>query len=346
MALNKSRPCVGYSCWLSTENHFIWSFIGPACLIILVRSIRFLNFNSGYPINIIIIYQLLCRCCLFTAFPPWRLISWLSEWSSTKCTGTPLWKNPKSVTTKTSGRIKDAPLEKVKGRGRWISIMRHTRTFLASWFLVALQVLCTWCHGPALRAGSHLDLWSAAHPPWDHPHCLPVHHQQHLPGDVHLHFPLRAVQKGNPKLGPVLPFTRDYTFIYTSLLLLWFQIQEEYYRLFKNVPCCFECLRWMNTAGAWASSRLVRFLQQPVTHAFIFGCCGRNCLVTKSSERQHHTVMFPFSKPASTQALHLFYAPCQHELIQNVRISHLTHQKYSNCTEACTSCPFVFKINL
>lgn len=24
-------------CWLSTENNFIWSFIGPACLIILVR---------------------------------------------------------------------------------------------------------------------------------------------------------------------------------------------------------------------------------------------------------------------------------------------------------------------
>lgn len=29
----------------------------------------------------------------------------------------------------------------------------------------------------------------------------------------------------------------------TSLLWMSFQIQEEYYRLFKNVPCCFECLR-------------------------------------------------------------------------------------------------------
>lgn len=25
-----------FRCWLSTENNFIWSFIGPACLIILV----------------------------------------------------------------------------------------------------------------------------------------------------------------------------------------------------------------------------------------------------------------------------------------------------------------------
>lgn len=32
-------------------------------------------------------------------------------------------------------------------------------------------------------------------------------------------------------------------FISTSLLWMSFQIQEEYYRLFKNVPCCFECLR-------------------------------------------------------------------------------------------------------
>lgn len=33
--------------------------------------------------------------------------------------------------------------------------------------------------------------------------------------------------------------------VFISTLLLWmpFQIQEEYYRLFKNVPCCFECLR-------------------------------------------------------------------------------------------------------
>ncbi|KAI3368252.1 hypothetical protein L3Q82_007972 [Scortum barcoo] len=28
-------------CWLSTENHFIWSFIGPACLIILVNLLAF-----------------------------------------------------------------------------------------------------------------------------------------------------------------------------------------------------------------------------------------------------------------------------------------------------------------
>lgn len=31
-------------------------------------------------------------------------------------------------------------------------------------------------------------------------------------------------------------------FSFKSLYVL-FQIQEEYYRLFKNVPCCFECMR-------------------------------------------------------------------------------------------------------
>lgn len=48
-------------CWLSTENNFIWSFIGPACLIILVRlqetppppppsqDIHLVFFTSGQP---------------------------------------------------------------------------------------------------------------------------------------------------------------------------------------------------------------------------------------------------------------------------------------------------------
>lgn len=100
---------------------------------------------------------------------------------------------------KTSGRIKDAPLEKVKGRERWISTVWGAQISVTGLFLVARQVVRPRCHGPALRAGSHLDLRSAAHPPRDHPHRLPVHHQQHLPGDVHLHLPLRAVQKGNSK---------------------------------------------------------------------------------------------------------------------------------------------------
>lgn len=65
------------------------------------------------------------------------------------------------------------------------------------------QVLCPWCHGPAVRAGSHLDLWSAAHSQRDHPHCLSVHHHQRLPGNVHLHLPLRPVQKGNISVGPL-----------------------------------------------------------------------------------------------------------------------------------------------
>lgn len=38
VARTNQTVCVcGNRCWLSTENHFIWSFIGPACLIILVR---------------------------------------------------------------------------------------------------------------------------------------------------------------------------------------------------------------------------------------------------------------------------------------------------------------------
>lgn len=55
------------------------------------------------------------------------------------------------------------------------------------------------------------------------------------------------------------------------------QIQEEYYRLFKNVPCCFECLRWINAARAWSSARLLHVSfdttapQLPVTLAFTFG---------------------------------------------------------------------------
>lgn len=31
--------CLIFRCWLSTKNNFIWSFIGPACLIILVSII-------------------------------------------------------------------------------------------------------------------------------------------------------------------------------------------------------------------------------------------------------------------------------------------------------------------
>lgn len=64
--------------------------------------------------------------------------------------------------------------------------------------------MCPWRHGPALRAGSHLDLRGAAHPPRDHHDCLSVHHQQHLSGDVPLHLPLRAVPKGNAELDWVL----------------------------------------------------------------------------------------------------------------------------------------------
>ncbi|TSM94622.1 Adhesion G protein-coupled receptor L4 [Bagarius yarrelli] len=34
------------ACWLSTERNFIWSFIGPACLIILIGDVSFEEFNG------------------------------------------------------------------------------------------------------------------------------------------------------------------------------------------------------------------------------------------------------------------------------------------------------------
>lgn len=68
-----------------------------------------------------------------------------------------------------------------------------------------------------------------------------------------------------------------------------FQIQEEYYRLFKNVPCCFECLRWINAAAARSPALCTIIddttpLQHSVTRALIFGKSGRNCLVQISNK--------------------------------------------------------------
>lgn len=50
-------------------------------------------------------------------------------------------------------------------------------------------------------------------------------------------------RKVPPISGPLFRQPSSHVFIPISLLWLLFQIQEEYYRLFKNVPCCFECLR-------------------------------------------------------------------------------------------------------
>lgn len=51
--------CLYSRCWLSTENHFIWSFIGPACLIILVGSCRTQK-------NVSVITRGTCSWCLFS----------------------------------------------------------------------------------------------------------------------------------------------------------------------------------------------------------------------------------------------------------------------------------------
>lgn len=85
--------------------------------------------------------------------------------------------------------------------GRVVFVAADTNTWLKS--VLSPQVLCPWRYGPAVRAGSHLDLRSAAHPQRDHPHGLSVHHHQHLPGDVHLHLPLRPLQKGDMLAGPL-----------------------------------------------------------------------------------------------------------------------------------------------
>lgn len=39
--------CLFFRCWLSTENNFIWSFIGPACLIILVSIYEVMRIQKG-----------------------------------------------------------------------------------------------------------------------------------------------------------------------------------------------------------------------------------------------------------------------------------------------------------
>ncbi|XP_026201037.1 adhesion G protein-coupled receptor L4 [Anabas testudineus] len=129
-------------CWLSTENHFIWSFIGPACLIILVNLLAF-----G-----VIIYKVYRHTAV---------------------------KKPEI--------------------SHYENIRSCARGALALLFVLG----ATWTFG-----------------------VLHILHETTLTAYL---FTLTNAFQG--------------MFIFIFLCVLSRKIQEEYYRLFRNVPCCFECLR-------------------------------------------------------------------------------------------------------
>uniref|UniRef100_A0A3B4AB58 Adhesion G protein-coupled receptor L4 n=1 Tax=Periophthalmus magnuspinnatus TaxID=409849 RepID=A0A3B4AB58_9GOBI len=129
-------------CWLSTENHFIWSFIGPACLIILVNLL-------AYGVIMYKVYQ-------HTAV-----------------------KKPEV--------------------SHYENIRSCARGALALLFILG----ATWTFG-----------------------VLHIVHETTL-------------------TAYLFTFTNAFQgmFIFIFLCVLSRKIQDEYYRLFKNVPCCFECMR-------------------------------------------------------------------------------------------------------
>ncbi|KAM8875921.1 adhesion G protein-coupled receptor L4 isoform 2-T2 [Spinachia spinachia] len=129
-------------CWLSTENHFIWSFIGPACLIILVNLLAF-----G-----VIIYKVYRHTAV---------------------------KRPE------------------------ISHYENIRSCARGAFALLFVLGATWTLG-----------------------VLHILNETTLTAYL---FTLANAFQG--------------MFIFIFLCVLSRKIQEEYYRLFKNVPCCFECLR-------------------------------------------------------------------------------------------------------
>ncbi|KAM4873428.1 adhesion G protein-coupled receptor L4 isoform 2-T2 [Thomomys bottae] len=129
-------------CWLSTENNFIWSFIGPACLIILVNLLAF-----G-----VIIYK---------------------------------------VFRHTAGLKPEVSC--------YENVRSCARGALALLFLLGT----TWIFG--------------------------VLHVVHASVVTAYLFTVSNAFQG--------------MFIFLFLCVLSRKIQEEYYRLFKNVPCCFGCLR-------------------------------------------------------------------------------------------------------
>lgn len=129
-------------CWLSTEHHFIWSFIGPACLIIVVNLL-------AYGVIMYKVYQ-------YTAV-----------------------KKPEV--------------------SHYENIRSCARGALALLFVLG----ATWTFG-----------------------VLHILHETTL-------------------TAYLFTFTNAFQgmFIFIFLCVLSRKIQDEYYRLFKNVPCCFECLR-------------------------------------------------------------------------------------------------------
>ncbi|XP_069009584.1 adhesion G protein-coupled receptor L4 [Embiotoca jacksoni] len=129
-------------CWLSTENHFIWSFIGPACLIILVNLLAF-----G-----VIIYKVYRHTAV---------------------------KRPEI--------------------SHYENIRSCARGALALLFVLG----ATWTFGVL-----------------------------HILNETTLTAYLFTITNAFQGM-----------FIFIFLCVLSRKIQEEYYRLFKNVPCCFECLR-------------------------------------------------------------------------------------------------------
>ncbi|XP_039887592.1 adhesion G protein-coupled receptor L4 [Simochromis diagramma] len=129
-------------CWLSTENHFIWSFIGPACLIILVNLLAF-----G-----VIIYKVYRHTAV---------------------------KKPEI--------------------SHYENIRSCARGALALLFVLG----ATWTFGVL-----------------------------HILNETTLTAYLFTITNAFQGM-----------FIFIFLCVLSRKIQDEYYRLFKNVPCCFECLR-------------------------------------------------------------------------------------------------------
>ncbi|XP_026076645.1 adhesion G protein-coupled receptor L4 [Carassius auratus] len=129
-------------CWLSTENNFIWSFIGPACLIILV--------------NLLAFAVIICKVYRHTAV-----------------------KKPEI--------------------SHYENIRSCTRGAIALLFVLGV----TWTFG-----------------------LMHILYETTLTAYL---FTFANVFQG--------------MFIFIFLCVLSRRIQEEYYRLFKNVPCCFEFLQ-------------------------------------------------------------------------------------------------------
>uniref|UniRef100_A0A673H8J7 Adhesion G protein-coupled receptor L4-like n=1 Tax=Sinocyclocheilus rhinocerous TaxID=307959 RepID=A0A673H8J7_9TELE len=129
-------------CWLSTEHNFIWSFIGPACLIILVNLLAFA----------VIIFKVYRHTAV-----------------------------------------------KIPEISHYENIRSCARGAIALLFVLGV----TWTFG-----------------------VMHILYETTLTAYL---FTFANVFQG--------------MFIFIFLCVLSRRIQEEYYRLFKNVPCCFECLR-------------------------------------------------------------------------------------------------------